>query len=137
MPQHMSLLCEILLASSLLISSTAFRSQIHPLRIRHLSFRTPRMSNAPQPESNEKRKKNIFDQISPDNYDDNQINDETISRDFLPSGPADLATIETTRIQNSELLSKRYTYFDTDTHLSTNLSPSSLITLIAAQHLDI
>ena len=66
------------------------------------------MSNELNPDSNEKKKKNFFNQISPNHNDYNQMNDETISRDFLPSGPDDLATLETTKVQKSGLLSKRY-----------------------------
>jgi hypothetical protein len=65
------------------------------------------MSKELNSDSNQSRKKNFFDQILPDHYDYNQMNDETISRDFLPSGPADLATLETTKVQKSGLLSKR------------------------------
>lgn len=65
-------------------------------------------SNEIHPDNNENRKKNFFDQSSSHHDDYNQIGDETISKDFLPSGPADLATLESTKVQKSDLLSKRY-----------------------------
>lgn len=87
------------------LASLAFQRNTYLCRGYSIRSSTLKMLNDLNPKDQRNEKASFFGPVSRGPAEDDI--DESFSKGFLPSGPADLATVETTELQRSNSISKR------------------------------